>query len=173
MALPFAIASNEMREAAVKKWMALSAENARQATSELFGIQNSLKSQRGQLKGLQDPAVMAQKEAAEKRLRAELAKNPAKQKELGDAWDVIEKSLDVARQLDAERNFIANAAGLNSTLFAQARQMVRAAYNPPAAGAAGAAARRPRRRPGMPAAGPAAGAAARRRRSTWRARSST
>ena len=72
----------------MKKWMALSAENARQATSELFGIQNSLKSQRGQLKGLQDPAVMAKKEAAEKRLRAELAKNPAKQKELGDAWDV-------------------------------------------------------------------------------------
>ncbi len=43
----------------------------------------------------------------------------------------------MARQIDAERNFIANAAGLNSTLFAQARQMVRAAYNPPAAGAGG------------------------------------
>ena len=80
---------------------------------------------------------MAKKEAAEKRLRAELAKNPAKQKELGDAWDTIEKSLEVARQIDAERNFIANAAGLNSTLFAQARQMVRAAYNPPAGGRAG------------------------------------
>ena len=126
-----------MREAATKKWMAQSAENARQATTELFGIQNSLKSQRGQLKGLQDPAVMAKKEAAEKRLRAELAKNPAKQKELGDAWDIIEKSLEVARQIDAERNFLANAAGLNSTLFAQARQLVRAAYNPPAAGASG------------------------------------
>ena len=84
---------------------------------------------------------MAQKEAAEKRLRAELAKNAAKQKELGDAWDTIEKSIQVARQLDAERNFIVNAAGLNSTLFTQARQMVRAAYNPPAAGQA----RRPRR----------------------------
>jgi hypothetical protein len=137
LALPFSVANLEMREAAVKKWMALSAENARQATSELFGIQNSLKSQRGQLKGLQDPAVMARKDASEKRLRAELAKNPAKQAELGGAWDVIEKSLETARQLDAERNFIANTAGLNSTLFAQARQMVRAAYNPPAAGAAG------------------------------------
>ena len=73
LALPFSVANLEMREAAVKKWMALSAENARQATTELFGIQNSLKSQRGQLKGLQDPAVMARKEASEKRLRAELA----------------------------------------------------------------------------------------------------
>jgi hypothetical protein len=131
LALPFSVASLEMRESAVKKWMALSAENARQATSELFGIQNSLKSQRGQLKGLQNPSVIARKEASETRLRAELAKNAAKQNELGDAWDVIEKSLGVARQLDAERNFIVNAAGLNSTLFAQARQMVRAAYTPP------------------------------------------
>jgi hypothetical protein len=138
LALPYAIASNEMREAAVKRWMALSAENARQSTQELFGIQNSLKSQRGQLKGLQDNAVMAQKEAGEKRLRAELAKNAAKQKELGDAWDIIEKSIEAARQIDAERNFIANAAGLNSTLFQQARQIVRAAYSPaPAEGARG------------------------------------
>ncbi len=102
LAIPYAIASNEMREAAVKKWMALSAENARQSTQELFGIQNSLKSQRGQLKGLQDNAIMAQKEASEKRLRAELAKNAAKQKELGDAWDVIEKSI-ASRAQDRRR----------------------------------------------------------------------
>jgi len=157
LALPFAIANNEMREAAVKKWMALSPENARQSTSELFGIQNSLKSQRGQLKGLQDPAVMARKEAAEKRLRAELAKNPAKQQELGDAWDVIEKSLEVARQIDAERNFIANAAGFNSTLFAQARMMVRNAYNPPAAGAGGRGGRGGQAPAGMPPGGPGGG----------------
>ena len=133
LAIPYAIANNEMREAAVKKFAALSAENARATTSELFGIQNSLKSQRGQLKGLQDPAVMASKEAGEKRLRTELAKNAAKDKELGDAWGIIEKSIDVARAIDAERNFISSAAGLNSTLFTQARQFVRNAYTPPSA----------------------------------------
>jgi hypothetical protein len=137
VALPFQVASLELREAATKKYMALSAENARQATSELFGIQNSLKSIRGRLKGLQDPAMMAKKEAAETRLRAELAKNPAKQAELGDAWDTIEKTITVARQLDAERNFIVNAAGVNSNLFTQARQLVRAAYNPQPAGGRG------------------------------------
>ena len=157
LALPFSVANLEMREAAVKQWMALSPENARQSTSELFGIQNSLKSQRGQLKGLQDPAVMARKEAAEKRLRAELAKNQAKQQELGDAWDVIEKSLDVARQIDAERNFVANAAGLNSALFAQARMMVRNAYNPPAAGAGGRGGRGGQAPMGMPPGGPGGG----------------
>jgi len=137
MSVPFAVASGEMREAAIMKWAALNPENARQTVGELFGIQNSLKSQRGRLKGLQDPAVMAVKEAAEKRLRAELAKNAAKQQELGDAWDVIEKSIQAAREVDAKRNFIVNAAGLNSTLFTQARQLVTVAYNPPTPGAAG------------------------------------
>jgi hypothetical protein len=133
VSLPFTVASGEMREAAVQKWMALSEENARQGRAELFGIQNGLKSTRYRLKGLQDPKLMAKKEAWEKRLRTELAKNPAKQKELGDAWEAIEKSLAVARQLDAERNFVVNAAGLNSQLFAQARQLVAVAYNPQAA----------------------------------------
>jgi hypothetical protein len=130
---PFAIANGKSREASINKWAALSPENARQTVGELFGVLNTLKRDIGRLNGLSDPAVMASKEAAEKRLRAELAKNPAKQKELGDAWDIIEKSTQVARQIDAERNFIANAAGLNSTLFTQARQLVRAAYSPPAA----------------------------------------
>ncbi len=131
MALPFAIASNEMRERAIQKWAALGAENARQTRQELFGVQNSLKSQRGQLKALQDKALMAAKESAERRLRAELAKNPAKEQELGDAWGVIAKSVERARQLDAGRNFIGNAAGLaNSRLFTEARQIVRAAYDP-------------------------------------------
>lgn len=131
LALPFQVASLESREASTKTFMAQSAENARQATSELFGIQNSLKSQRGRLAGLKDPALMAKKEAWEKRLRAELAKHADKNTELGGAWDAIEKTLEVARQIDAERNFIANAAGLNSTLFTQARQIVRTAYTPP------------------------------------------
>jgi hypothetical protein len=156
--LPYSVASLEMREAATMKWMALGAENARQSTSDLFGIQNSLKTIRGRLKGLQDSNVMAQKEASEKRLRAELAKIPAKQTELGDAWDQIEKSLVAWRALDAERNFIANAAGLNSQLFTMARSMVRAAYNPPAAGGRGEGGRGGRGgAPGAPAAAGAPG----------------
>ena len=152
LVLPFAIASGEMREAAILKWASGSAENARQTTQELFGVQNSLKNQRGQLKALQDPAVMAQKEAAEKRLRAELAKNPAREKELGDAWDTIEKSVAAARQIDADRNFIFNAAGLNSSLFTTARTIVRAAYAPPSEGRGGRGGRGGAGGPGGPAA---------------------
>ncbi len=130
VALPFSIARNAMREAAIKKWAALGPENARRAKGELFGVQNSLKNQRHQLKGLQDPALLAKKEAEEKRLREGLAKIPQKQQELGDAWQLIEQSLQAARQLDAERNFIVDAAGLNSQLFTLARSLVRPAYSP-------------------------------------------
>jgi len=133
--VPFNIANLEMQERAVLKWSALSAENARQSVQRLFGIQNQLKRVRGQLKGLQDTVWMAKKEQAETALRAGLAKDPAKQKELGDAWDMIEKSAQVAREIDAERNFIANAAGLSqSNLFTQARNLVRAVYAPPSEG---------------------------------------
>ena len=44
-------------------------ENARRAREELFNIQNSRKAQVGRLAGLQDPAVMEAKQAAEKALR--------------------------------------------------------------------------------------------------------
>jgi hypothetical protein len=136
--LPFTVAAGEMRRAALKKLMAQSEENARNMQSQLFGIENSLKNQTYQLKGLQDPGLLAKKEAEEKALRAALAKMPEKQAALGDAWDQIEKSAKAARELDDQRNFIVNAAGLSSQLFTQARTIVRAAYNPqPAEGRGG------------------------------------
>ena len=141
VALPYSIALLEMREAALRKWMALSTENARQSAAELHGILNGLKSQRWQLKGLQNTAVMAKKVADEKTLRAELAKSADKQKELGDAWDIIAQTLAAAREMDNERNFIGNASGLNSQLFTTARGIVRAAYSaaaPPSRGGQGA-----------------------------------
>ena len=147
-----------------QKWAALGPENARQAKGELFGVQNSLKNQRHQLKGLQDPALLAKKEAEEKRLREGLAKNPQKQQELGDAWQLIEQSLQAARQLDAERNFIADAAGLNSQLFTLARGLVRQAYSP---AKAAEEARGPRGAAPPQRAGPVAGS----RRSTSSVRS--
>ena len=52
-------------------------ENARRAREELFNIQNSRKAQIGRLAGLQDPAVMAAKQAAEKALRDAVAADAA------------------------------------------------------------------------------------------------
>ena len=52
-------------------------ENARRAREELFGVQNSRKAQIGRLAGLQDPAVMKAKQAAEKALRDAVGRRSA------------------------------------------------------------------------------------------------
>jgi hypothetical protein len=82
---------------------------------------------------------MSVKEAAETRL------NHGAREKFGPGtpnWAMpgatIGKSIEVARQIDAERNFIVLGAGLNSTLFAQAQEP----------GSRGQYLRRPRRRSG-------------------------
>ena len=87
--------------------MALSPENARQSTSELFGIQNSLKSQRGQLKGLQDPAVMAQGSGRERGCAPNWRRTRPSRRNSATRGTRSRSRIEVARQIDAERNFIA------------------------------------------------------------------
>ena len=48
-------------------------EQEREAKDLFFGFENSLKSMKGQLQGLKDPAIMGKKQAAEQSLRAAVA----------------------------------------------------------------------------------------------------
>jgi hypothetical protein len=63
-------------------------ENARMANRQLFGIENSLKGNRGREQALQDPKVMARKAAEEKELKAKVASDP-KLSSCAGAWDAI------------------------------------------------------------------------------------
>ncbi len=126
-AVPFNIKSLERRQALLKKYGALGAEQTRQAKDELFGIENSLKSARGQLRGLQDRALLAKKGEAERRLRSAVEADPAKRKAYGDAWDAIAASRKVLMTIDKDRSFTEAAAGLNTRLFGVARNLVRIA----------------------------------------------
>ena len=106
---------------------------------------------------------MAKKEADEKRLRAELAKNPAKQKELGDA---LGHDREVARDGAAARRRaeLHRQRGGPELDAVHAGAADRARGLQPAAGRRGGRARRPRRRAprrAMPRGGSAAVAAAR------------
>ncbi len=62
-----------------------SPEHARAATAELLSVENSYKGLRGRLEALTDPRSMPAKLAAEEKLRAQVKKNPALQKEAGAA----------------------------------------------------------------------------------------
>lgn len=63
-------------------------ENARMANRQLFGIENSLKANRGKGQALQDSKVMAKKAAEEKELKAKAASDP-KLASYAGAWDAI------------------------------------------------------------------------------------
>jgi len=88
-ALPARLKSLEARRDVLRKYSQLGPEQAREATSTLFGIENSIKALRGRYSGLQDSNLMAQREKEEKDFRALIASKPEWQKEYGGAWDRI------------------------------------------------------------------------------------
>jgi hypothetical protein len=113
-----------MREARLR-YSSRGTEQARQVQSDIFGIENSLKSLRGQVAGLKDATVMAQKQAAETALRKAVAADPKAQAAYGAAWDQISASRKAARALMTDSLFLEGAQGLDTRLFAIARSIVR------------------------------------------------
>src|ERR1051325_8078583 len=86
--LPYALERLRGLEVLLLSYSARSDENARRAKEDLFGVQNSRKAYTGEIAGILDPALMEQKLAAEKKLRAAVAADPAL-KEASGAWDSI------------------------------------------------------------------------------------
>jgi hypothetical protein len=123
--LPMTLDRLERMLAARTRYAERGPEQARQVQSEIFGIENSIKSLRGQLAGLRDPAVMASKTAAEQRLRAAVAADPKAKASFGDAWDQVDASAKAARQIVKDQMFLEGAQGLDTRLFSMARGIVR------------------------------------------------
>lgn len=122
---PWSIASLERRQKALYAYAAQGAEQARQVKSEIFGVENALKSRRGQLKGLQDPATMRKKAAEEKALRDAVAADPAMKAETGDPWARIAEARAPLRGYGKEYEMLEGAGGFATRLFSIARGIVR------------------------------------------------
>ncbi len=112
------------REVLLNAYSKTGAEAARQAKDELLYMQNGRKVYDGEYSGLLDPALVAQKQAEEDKLRAYSAAHP----ELGaeGAWAEIE-----AAQAEIETLYFRNALvgrwNFNSTLFEKANHLLRVA----------------------------------------------
>ena len=78
------------RRTVLKEFGAQGPEQAREAETQVFYLENSLKAFEGRLQGLLDPATFGKKVNDEKEFRAKVAANPEWQKEYGGAWAVIE-----------------------------------------------------------------------------------
>ncbi len=103
-----------------------SPEHARQATSVLFGIENSLKATIGHETTLLDPTFMAKKRAQEAADRAAIAKSPVLAKKFGGAYDAIAAAELRARDLQITYTY-RETQGAPGFYLATARTLVRAA----------------------------------------------
>jgi len=124
---PFSMRSMAHRIDLLKKFSAESADNARIAERELFGLQNSFKAQTGYQSGLLDKASMAKKAADEKALRDWVVNDPARKQQYGDPWSEIAKAVAVQRELYMQEAFIEGALGLRGNMPTAARTLVRLA----------------------------------------------
>jgi Peptidase S46 len=102
-------------------------EQKRSAEDTLFGIENSYKAQYGQQRALMDPQFFAIKEREEAELKQRVRANPALRREIGDPWAEIDAALVIQRELFLQNEFLEARAGSISSLYGQARQLVRMA----------------------------------------------
>ncbi|MCY2958776.1 MAG: S46 family peptidase [Planctomycetota bacterium] len=116
------------REVQLATFMGRSEEFRRIAEGDFFGIQNTRKARTGILAGLQDPALMAQKLAAETELRKAVAANPQWEKDWGDAWSQVEAAKRVHSELLVRLSaFGGPGMALGGTMFGAAKDLVRLA----------------------------------------------
>jgi hypothetical protein len=73
----------------LRKFSATSPEHARQAASEIFGLENSVKAIDGRYKGLMDARVMNAKRQDESRFKAQVSSKPEWKSAYSSAWDDI------------------------------------------------------------------------------------
>jgi len=123
--IPWVLATYERRHAALTSYAATGAEAERQAKDEIFGIENSLKSYRGQIGGLRDAALMAKKARVEARLRDAVKADPALGAKFGGAWESVVGARRTFASFYKDHSFTENAYGFNSRYFSLARSIVR------------------------------------------------
>ncbi|MBY0494193.1 MAG: S46 family peptidase [Cyanobacteria bacterium] len=124
-ALPLSInAFTEIRNS-LDAYMKLGPEQARQANDDFFGIENSLKSWKGQIGGLKDAATMNKKRADEKALRDRVNANADLKAKYGDAWDRVAAARAALPPYNLERVFFESGLGPYTQYFTLARTLVR------------------------------------------------
>ena len=87
--LPLTLKTLKRRLGVLRQYAELGAEQTRQATRLIFGIENSIKVRTGQHNGLLDKTLVAGKQKQESEFRALVAANPEWAKAYGPAWEAM------------------------------------------------------------------------------------
>jgi peptidase S46-like protein len=105
-------------------------EQDRISTSRRLSVENSYKGYRGRYEALLDKDFFKAKIAEEQAFRAQIDADAAKRAAYGGAWDAIAAAKEAERKIRKRYGMLEGAGGLTgfqSTLFEQARTLVRAA----------------------------------------------
>lgn len=125
---PLLLHSYTLRLDALQKFTSESSENARQAESDIFGIQNSFKAVTGYEAALKDNELMAKKAADEKDLQQYVESSPERKQKFDDPWPAIAKATDTQKEIYKPLIYVDLLGGFRGDLPRYARMIVRAAY---------------------------------------------
>ncbi len=104
----------------LKEFSAKGPEQAREAASRVFSLENSRKAYEGRLQGLDDPAVFAKKQKEENEFKAKVMANSQWKSAYGNAWTEIEAAEKKAASRYKEQYY----HGLDSSLASLATTIV-------------------------------------------------
>ena len=96
---PIQLAQLDQRRIDAVAYAARGAEQARIATDDVLGYENSLKAVSGYLSGLLDPELMAKKRREEAELRDAVRRDPKLAAAVGDPWSEIERAIAAQREI--------------------------------------------------------------------------
>ena len=96
---PISIDVVSRRIAVMRKYSERGAEQARQATNMLFGLENASKAYKGEYQGLNDSKLFAKKRDEERDFRARIDGNREWKAAYGNAWDQVAAAERVNRSL--------------------------------------------------------------------------
>lgn len=118
---PKLIATLQDRIRLLQNYSSRGPEQARQAGSMIFGLQNSVKAISGEQQGLLDRNVMAKKQKEEEEFKALVRANPDWSKQYGGAWDAVASAEAKARSRVDQQLF----RDFDSSLYQMALRIVR------------------------------------------------
>ena len=124
--LPYSLRFLRRLEIMLQQFGSEGEEETRRARDELLSVQNSRKAYMGMLRGLQDPALLKSKTAAQMSLRGRVEAD-AKLRQYAGAWDRIAEAQSVYKEIMHERALFELGWAFRSQLFSIARNLVRMA----------------------------------------------
>jgi len=106
-------------------WQYTSDEAARTVQQQILNYENAIKVRRNQLKALQNDRMIERKEQDERSMRDAIAAEPSMKSAYGEAWNLIDRSLQAHSNFYEEHLFIEQSAGLAGELYDYAKTIVR------------------------------------------------